>query len=695
MGYMNIKRSLVKKFNLRSALIVVSSFPQRNGQLAKDNAVAWYTHCLLSHFPSNKKVVVFAEKRSKNDKAWLLKENILIVPTFSRNPKSFYKEVFSTFSTFGQPSDVMFQFEFNSFGSNLITLQLPLVLMELKRWGKKTNFVFHQVIKDFNSMAGHVGLDGSPLKVSAINFMLKGFYKSINAFVDKVIVFDDELSQRLSSFIPIKKINVVPMGVEKRRNVSKKFARNYFNLKKTDFVFLVFGYKSWYKGTDWVVNELGKLSQKYPNKRIKLLLVGGSSPTVNNAKFEKKLARALKKYDSSVVETGYLDDEQLSWCFSASDVVLFPYRAMMSSSGALSHALGYAKPVLLSENLVASAKHADYGVSMLEASVGNNDLFFAMNTRDFQKTIMSVVNSSKQLRKLISFAKSLANKRSWANVAANYLDVISGEKKLIKSNIFTKLPELSVFFPLYNEQENIRPLVKHALKELPKLAKKFEIILVDDGSNDRTGVIADQLTKKWKQVKVVHQKNGGYGTALKTGFRSAKYDWVFFSDGDLQFDLSDLVKFIPYIVAYDAIIGVRENRADSIKRTILANMLKLWNRFFFKFPKEIKDIDCAFKLFNKEVVSSIFPLESHGAMISTEMLMKIVDAGFLIKQIGVRHYPRLAGEPTGANFNVILGAMKETLAIIKTKYITGQSSIVSKRKYKQSSGIQIATSSVS
>ncbi|PIR43267.1 cell wall biosynthesis glycosyltransferase [candidate division WWE3 bacterium CG10_big_fil_rev_8_21_14_0_10_32_10] len=236
----------------------------------------------------------------------------------------------------------------------------------------------------------------------------------------------------------------------------------------------------------------------------------------------------------------------------------------------------------------------------------------------------------------------------------------------MKSKSFTKLSDLSVFFPLYNEEKNIKPLVKECIKVFPKIAENFEIILINDGSTDKTRDIAKQLEKKYKNVRLVSQRNKGYGGAVKRGFKEAKYKWVFFSDGDLQFDLSEVKKFIAYTKNFDLVIGYRKNRAEGTKRRVIAKMLKLWNLIFLGFPKNIKDIDCAFKLIKKDAIVSATPLLSNGAMLTTEFLLKSHKKGFKIKQIGVKHYKRKYGNSTGSNIAVILRAVRDTFILRKS-----------------------------
>lgn len=235
-----------------------------------------------------------------------------------------------------------------------------------------------------------------------------------------------------------------------------------------------------------------------------------------------------------------------------------------------------------------------------------------------------------------------------------------------------KLPELSVFFPLYNEEENIEKLVEQSMKVFPKIADKFEVILVNDGSKDRTRKLGLKLEKKYKPVRLVSQRNKGYGGAVKRGFKESKYEWVFFSDGDLQFDLSEISKFIPFTKKNDLVIGYRKIRAEGLKRKLIADALKVWNRIFLGFPREIRDIDCAFKLIRKDVVKSFTPLVSDGAMVTTEFLLKSYKRGYKFKQIGVNHYKRQFGSSTGSNLKVIAKAVRDTFIL---SYLLAKESI--------------------
>ena len=234
-----------------------------------------------------------------------------------------------------------------------------------------------------------------------------------------------------------------------------------------------------------------------------------------------------------------------------------------------------------------------------------------------------------------------------------------------------KLPELSIFFPFWNEEKNIEKVVEQALSVAPSITKRFEIIIVDDGSQDATLSIAEKLAEKHKNIRVIsHKPNRGYGAALKEGLENAKYEYIVFTDGDRQFNFTEVEKFIPEIQNSDIVIGFRKKRRDRkiLKRLLLMNLLKIVDYILFGFS--FKDIDCGFKMFRKSAVEAISPLRSEGAMITTEILAKATRKGLKIAQVGVEHYPREEGIQTGANFPVIFRAIIESLMLwldIKSK----------------------------
>jgi glycosyltransferase involved in cell wall biosynthesis len=220
---------------------------------------------------------------------------------------------------------------------------------------------------------------------------------------------------------------------------------------------------------------------------------------------------------------------------------------------------------------------------------------------------------------------------------------------------------ISVFFPCYNEEGNVGRVVGRAKEVLEQMGADYEIIIVDDGSKDRTGQIADELAKRDNRIKVIHHSpNGGYGAALQSGIRAATKELIFFTDGDGQFDTVEIKLLLPLIEQNDIVCGYRLNRNDPVIRKING---WLWTKLVcLLFGMRIRDIDCAFKMFRREVFDHI-KMSSSGALISAEILARATRSGCRITEAGVHHYPRTAGKQTGAKLKVILRAFKELFSL--------------------------------
>lgn len=222
---------------------------------------------------------------------------------------------------------------------------------------------------------------------------------------------------------------------------------------------------------------------------------------------------------------------------------------------------------------------------------------------------------------------------------------------------------VSMIFPCYNEQGNVERTTLAALDACGPLFSDYEIIIVDDGSRDRTGEIADALAARHERVRAVHNSpNRGYGGALRRGFAAAAKDWIFYTDGDGQFDVRDIVLLLGLLDECDLAIGYRLDRRDHAMRKFNGwAWTTLCNRLF---GMRIHDMDCAFKLFPRRLIDELH-LEAEGALISAELLAKATRRGYRIGQVGIRHHPRLAGTPTGAHPLVILRAFVELFKLRK------------------------------
>jgi glycosyltransferase involved in cell wall biosynthesis len=221
------------------------------------------------------------------------------------------------------------------------------------------------------------------------------------------------------------------------------------------------------------------------------------------------------------------------------------------------------------------------------------------------------------------------------------------------------MTRISLVLPAYNEADNIEPMVAEAVPALEAVADDYEILVVDDGSADGTAEVTRRVMEVNPRVRLVqHEVNRGFGAAVFTGFTSAEKDWIFYTDADRQFVLSELAHFVPHMDQADLIAGYRAPRRDPFLRVFYG---KGWSALCtLLFGYTVRDVDCGFKLFRREIIEELAPkIDSRGATFSIEWLVRAKQAGYRFVELPVTHRPRVAGSQTGANIDVILRAFRE------------------------------------
>jgi len=208
---------------------------------------------------------------------------------------------------------------------------------------------------------------------------------------------------------------------------------------------------------------------------------------------------------------------------------------------------------------------------------------------------------------------------------------------------YPKNKSISVFFPAFNDEGSIALLVHKTLALLPQIADDYEIVVVNDGSSDGTTAVLDELACQYECVKVIHHhRNLGYGGALRTGFRHATKEWIFYTDGDGQYDVNELLRLIPLMSeGIDIVNGYKIKRSDSKRRVVLGEIYKFLSRLFFQLP--IRDVDCDFRLMRRRAIQAI-DLVSTSGVVCTELVSKLQRRGFRFTEAPVHHYPRLHGQ---------------------------------------------------
>ena len=214
------------------------------------------------------------------------------------------------------------------------------------------------------------------------------------------------------------------------------------------------------------------------------------------------------------------------------------------------------------------------------------------------------------------------------------------------------LTSLSLFFPCYNEEANVGAMIEQAVKVGDDYGVDYEVVVVDDGSRDNSSKVVMEWSKKNPRVRLVrHELNQGYGAALRTGLKSVTKDLVFLTDGDNQFQLSEIEKLFSKIDSCDVVAGYRINRQDPFFRRLNGRLWTRLNRTLFGL--RVRDIDCAFKLFRKKALEGL-ELRSDQLLIHAEILARLKKKGCKIEEMGVTHYPRLAGKASATGIGRIL-----------------------------------------
>ena len=222
---------------------------------------------------------------------------------------------------------------------------------------------------------------------------------------------------------------------------------------------------------------------------------------------------------------------------------------------------------------------------------------------------------------------------------------------------------ISLFFPVYNDERTVRQVAEKSIAVLSKLTATYEVIIINDGSPDKSGEIADSLAKEHECVRVVHhEKNLGYGAALKTGFATAKYKWICFTDGDDEYDVFDLMKLIKLIEYYALIITFRYERMYSTRRIFIS---RVYNKVFsFLFKTNFRDISTGLRLARKDMLDEL-ALISNSPFIGAELTLKAMLKGYPVGEVGIQTFPREFGKGQSTTIKNIVATIKDMMAVRK------------------------------
>jgi glycosyltransferase involved in cell wall biosynthesis len=432
---MKIASRLLQKYNDDNSAFVISGYPKKGEKYSQGVcAVSSFTKnsllALQKENPQRKMVILTVALNGK--KEVYEENNMLVVRCFKRNQPTSYLNLLKTINFFSKVKTVMVEFEFSSFGNLWMTIFLVPFVFGLRLFNKDIVLVMHQVLFDLKKLHGHIGLSNNSLLLHVFSFGIKLFYKVISLPVKKIVVLEEEFKIRLGELIGFKKITVIPHGVDKNINfLNRKNARKALGFSGNDFVILYFGFLTWYKGVDFLINTFKNI-KRLNGKNIKILIAGGPSFTQGEKPhyrhFLEKIMR-LSGSSSHIKITGFVKEKDISKMFAASDLVTLPYRTYMSSSGPLSLTLSHRKPFILSENLKNVAKTNDFRNALNLANISQNEFVFNFKSKNLIKLVKNSMRSNRQ-EKLIKLSSLLSEKRSFANLATSYDEILANDLKL-------------------------------------------------------------------------------------------------------------------------------------------------------------------------------------------------------------------------------------------------------------------------
>jgi glycosyltransferase involved in cell wall biosynthesis len=224
------------------------------------------------------------------------------------------------------------------------------------------------------------------------------------------------------------------------------------------------------------------------------------------------------------------------------------------------------------------------------------------------------------------------------------------------------LPQVSLFFPVYNDQHTIRDLALSAREMLKRCASKFEIIIIDDGSPDRSGELADQLVIEYpSEITVIHHhKNLGYGASLKSGIAASQFEWICMIDGDNEYDVLDLEKMLDLRQFYLLVIAFRYKKLYSTKRIFISFVYNMLLRFLFR--TEFRDISTGIRLINRTILRDI-TVTSDSPFVGAELAIKANLRGYPVGELGIQTFPRTFGTGSAVTFLNIKKTIQDMMRV--------------------------------
>lgn len=427
--------------NNRKVIFVISPFTPRGFEPGKGGGgMSYNTANTVEGFNEvepDVSVIILAEADSRF-KPVETYANYTVIRCWERNSLktwiNIYKEIRKRQKDYDECS-VLIQFEFAAYGSMLSTLLIQPFFIALRVRGIRVVTVIHQVLLDLNSISKHVGIENK-LLILFFSFGLKAFYILTVLLSKQIIVFEQILKIRLLKLhLQSRKIKTIPHGIIKfqsKIDLNKYELKAKYGYHRNDFIIVLFGYMAWYKGTDWLVNAVDRFT-KSKHSSTKLIIAGGPSATQSEKQHYNDYYVSIfdkASRNPNIRITGFVPDEEVEAYLKLADLLVFPYRVLMSSSGPLSWALVYERPFLMSSKMKGYLKTNDAKKLVGKTLTTPDQILFDLNHIDFYQKIELYKHDHAFVEELKNYSTQLGNERVWSKLAPKYLSLLFPENKI-------------------------------------------------------------------------------------------------------------------------------------------------------------------------------------------------------------------------------------------------------------------------
>jgi len=416
---------------MKQKVLVISTYPPRGSVYGNAfSAVASYCRNTLQaiidvtdEFEFEVLADVLGEEEAYEE------EGVRVVRCWRRNSVKSMMRLLGEVIKRKEVNKVLVEVEWSMLGNNKLMLGWLLMLIGMMRlWGRKVYVVSHGVLLDAALVAAQLGLKPKAVKTKILSGGMRCFYWCLVKTAEKVVVFEEKFRLDLVNLTGDKgKIVTIPHGVDiSLKKGNGRRLRRKMGIGNDEKVLVCFGFLNWYKGSDWLVREMAQVL-KGKGVKVRLVMAGGESRVHGDDPVYRKMVEDIYRdaeTDSRIRVTGFIDEEQMADYFEMADLVIVPYRVMLSSSGPLSLAFSCGRPVVISEKLRGYWESWDFRQGAEESGLSKYELFFGFSSEGLDEVIKSICTSSKKLEKLEKFSKLMREKRSWKVVGAKYAKVL-------------------------------------------------------------------------------------------------------------------------------------------------------------------------------------------------------------------------------------------------------------------------------